>query len=76
MLVTLITKYDGKSADTFAAVIEGEISPEIRQQMRVDNDCDGQGPTSEDDCDASNLFFREMEIQTLDSVRLLNVDAD
>lgn len=62
--ITIITKYDGNTADTYVAAVArplSEITPERRRDLRIAFDCDGEGETPEDDDDLSNLFFREAE---------------
>lgn len=63
--VTIVTKYDGHTADIFVAAISrplSTITKEARDSIRRDFDCDGFGDTDEDDDDASNMFFQECEI--------------
>ncbi len=80
--ITIITKYDGYSADIFVAAVAcplSEITDEQRAQLRRDFACDGAGPTPEDDEDASSLYFRECELSSLSalsSLKLLNADGE
>lgn len=80
MRVTVITKYDGGSGDIFVAVVNtplAQITKEKRLELRREFDCDGAGDTDEDDDDASNLFFREVEVTTIDNViDIVNVDGE
>jgi hypothetical protein len=66
MLITVVTKYDGPSAEIFVGAIAAPLSAitaEHRRNLRQALDCDGEGETDPDeDDDASNLFFRELEV--------------
>lgn len=81
MRVTVVVKCDGRSAGNYVAVIAqplSEITKEQRNALRKAFDCDGFGRTVEDDDDASNMFFREVEVYgSIDQVvELFSVDGE
>lgn len=80
MRVTVITKFDGYSSEIYVAVVStplAQITEEQRLELRREFDCDGVGETDEDDEDVSNLFFREVEVTTIENVtNILNVDGE
>ena len=80
MKITIITKFDGKSADIFVGAIAvpvESITPSQQLQLRKLFDCDGCGETHEDDENGSNLFFRGAIVakNVEDLVDLMNADG-
>lgn len=81
-MITVITKYDGHTADYYVAILKGRLTPEQRRELQDRFECDLQD--DEDDGDASNMFFREFDTdgnfptydEAIDSLTLYNVDGE
>ena len=58
-MFTVITVYQGKTAEMLVQVVEGRLTEEQRQAWRELHDCDQ--PDVEEAEDMNNMFFREFE---------------
>lgn len=82
MIVTLVTKYDGKNGETYVGLVKGQLTKEERQQLRNKFQCDEFHivPWKEHD-EKNNMFFREFDLDKIptdikNSIMLVNVSDE
>jgi len=76
MIITVITKYQGRDAESFVTVVRGTINAEQRDAWRKMHECDEyyKGHPA----DVNNMFFRTMDLghSQKPTLSMPNVDGE
>jgi hypothetical protein len=75
-MITVVTLYDGGLAESYVHVVNGQLTPEQRDEWRKVHRCDDHYDGSEDD--PREMYFRELPgmVEPGQVVALENVNGE